>query len=57
MSKQKQKYKSKKMDFLNMLDEKSLNIFRKFGYIFRDPVSGRLQMRVYKDKRIYKNKK
>ena len=37
-----------KTNLLNCLNEKSLNVLRKFGYIYRCPNSGKLYIRPYK---------
>ena len=45
----KRKHKTEHTNLLNILNEKSLDVLRNFGHIYRGPNSGKLYMRPYKN--------
>lgn len=51
MSNNTYKQEQHRCGLLDMLDDKSLNNLRRFGHIYRDQYSGRIRMRVFKDKK------
>lgn len=46
------KEQAMRLGFLDLLDEKSLSMMRKFGHIYSNPYSGKTQMRVYKPRAV-----
>ena len=42
-------YKPRKTNLLNMLNEKSLSVIKQFGYIYKDPNTGNVRMRPFRN--------